>query len=47
MTVYDKDEAVDLTAAQKKKLKVTLEAELKSRERRRIVSKSRQKKGTR
>jgi hypothetical protein len=37
MTLYDKDEATDLTAQEKKALKRTIESELRARETRRIV----------
>ena len=37
MTLYDKDEAADLTAKQKKALKDAVEAELKAREVKRIA----------
>jgi hypothetical protein len=38
MTLYDKDEAVDLTPAQKKALKAAIEAELKTRAVRRAAT---------
>ena len=39
MTIYDKDKAADLTTAEKKMLKATLDAELKARGKKRIARK--------
>ena len=41
MTVYEKNEAADLTAAEKKTLKGAIEGELKTRAARRAAGKSR------
>lgn len=43
MTVYNKDEAADLTAAEKKRIEAALNAELKAREHKRSARKGIQK----
>ena len=47
MTLYDKDEAADLTTAEKKMLKASLDAELKARGRKQIARKRIRQKGAR
>jgi hypothetical protein len=47
MTLYDKDEAADLTTAEKKMLKAALGTELKAREKTRIARKGIRKRSAR